>query len=76
MIRVIFENLAVLKDLSHSLVCYVLRHHLLMAVDGHADIVSASLLSKPDKDIRRIPIGLIHHTLMLLPVNGIVKSPP
>ena len=51
MVRVIFENLAVLKDLAHGLVCYVLSHHLLVTVDSHTNIICASLLAKPDKDI-------------------------
>ena len=51
MVRVVLDNLTILKDLAHGLVRYIFGYHLLVAVDSHTNIVCAGLLAKPGNDI-------------------------
>jgi len=66
MIGVILDDLAVQKDLPNGLIGYLFRHHLLVTVNRHANVVRAGLLLKSSHNLFRVAPSCICHMKILL----------
>jgi hypothetical protein len=61
-IRVILNDLAVQEDFADSIIGYVFRYHLLMTVDGQANLVGGCLKTELGNELRLISVPCVFHS--------------
>lgn len=69
MIGVILNDLAVQEDFADSIIGYVFRYHLLMTVDGQANLVDGCLKMELGNEFRLISVPCVFHVRMLILSN-------